>query len=52
MITFKEEFIQRYVDKFNHKLIQELNSALPDKDYFASMIEQANNIIKQLAKEI
>jgi hypothetical protein len=48
MIAFKEEFIQRYVEKLNHKVIQELNSKLPEKGFFAEMIEAANLVVKEI----
>jgi hypothetical protein len=50
MITFKEEFIPRYIEKFSHKLTQELKQKLPDKDYFANMVEQADRITQELVK--
>ena len=51
MITFKEEFMCRYVERLNHKIIQELKEKLPDKGYFAEMIIQANEIVCNLTKE-
>ena len=52
MIALKEEFIKRYVKKLTHKLEQNLKDKLPEKDYFANMVEQANEIVKEIAKII
>ena len=52
MIAFKEEFIKRYLERFTHKLEQELNQQLPEKDFWASMIEKSNDIVRNIAKEV
>ena len=51
MIVFKEDFMFRYIEKLNHKILQELKEKLPDKGYFAEMIMQANEIVNELTKE-
>lgn len=50
MISFKEEFIKKYIEKLLHRIIQELNDKLPEKDYFANMIDKANESVKELVK--
>ncbi len=51
MIAFKEDFMCRYIEKLNHKILQELKEKLPDKGYFAEMIIQANEIVNKLTEE-
>lgn len=51
MIVFKEDFIERYLAKHNHKARQELKERLPDTGYFAEMIVEANRIVNELTKE-
>lgn len=41
MIVFKEEFIRRYIEKMKHVLEKEL----PDQDFFANMVDKADEII-------
>ena len=48
MIVFKEEFIKRYIDKLAHKVDQELKEKLPDKGFFAEMIEQSDQTVIDL----
>lgn len=50
MITFKEEFIKRYTEKLCHKITQELEKQIPDKGYFAEMIDEADSIVKEIIK--
>lgn len=50
MIVFKEDFKFNYVEKLKHKILQELDEKLPDKGFFAEMIEQANTIVRELIK--
>lgn len=52
MIALKEEFMCRYIEVLNHKVIQELKEKLPDKGFFAEMIVQANEIVNNLTKEV
>jgi len=52
MIAFKEEFIDRYVEKLSHKVRQELLESLPDTGFFAEMVEQANEIVRNITKEV
>ena len=42
MITFKEAFIPKYLERLNHKILQELQEKLPDKGFFAEMITQSD----------
>lgn len=51
MIVFKEDFKFNYVEKLKHKILQELDEKLPDKGYFAEMIVQANEIVRNITKE-
>ena len=50
MIVFKEDFICRYIEKLNHKILQEFKEKLPDKGFFAEMVNQANEIVNELTK--
>ena len=50
MIVFKEDFMCRYIEKLNHKILQEFKEKLPDKGYFAEMIVQADSIVNELTK--
>lgn len=50
MITFKEEFIKNYITKLSHKIEQELNEKLSENDFFANMVEEANEVVRQLVK--
>ena len=52
MIVFKEDFKFRYLEKLNHKILQELDEKLPDKGFFAEMIEQANEIVRNIIKGV
>jgi hypothetical protein len=51
MITFKEVFIPKYLERLNHKILQELQEKLPDKGFFAEMITQADDIVTNIVKE-
>jgi len=58
MITFKEVFIPRYLDKFKHRqeqeyeqVRQELQQKLPDKAFFFEMNEAADSIKKEVFKQ-
>jgi hypothetical protein len=51
MIVFKEDFMCRYIEKLNHKILQEFKEKLPDKGFFAEMIIQANEIVRNIVKE-
>lgn len=51
MIVFKEDFMCRYIERLNHKILQEFKEKLPDKGYFADMIIEANKIVNDLTKE-
>ena len=51
MIVFKEDFKFNYMEKLKHKILQELDIKLPDKGYFAEMIVQANEIVRNITKE-
>ena len=50
MITPKSEFIEHYIEKLNHKIEQELKEKLPENGFFAEMIIQANEIVKEIVK--
>lgn len=50
MIVFKEDFIYRYVETLKHKVLSELNQKLPDKGFFAEMIDMADEITNNLTK--
>jgi len=51
MIVFKEEFMCRYIEKLNHKILQEFKERLPDKMFFAEAIVEANRIVNEITKE-
>jgi hypothetical protein len=50
MIVFKEDFTFRFMEKLNHKILQELKEKLPDKGFFAEMMLQANEIVHKLTE--
>lgn len=50
MIAFKEQFIDSYTKKLNHKVCQELNDKLPNEDFLVNLIEKANSIVIDLLK--
>jgi len=52
MIVFKEDFIERFLTKLNHKVKQELKDKLPDTGFFAEMIVEANRVVHELTKEV
>ena len=51
MIAIKEEFIERYMEKLNHKILLELKEKLPDSGFFMEMIVMANEIVDSITKE-
>jgi hypothetical protein len=50
-IAFKESFIERYLEKLRHKVEQELKAKLPDSDYFCNMVDQADEIVRELYRK-
>jgi len=52
MIVSKEEFMCRYMERFNHKIIQELKEKLPEKGFISELTVQATQIIHELTKEV
>jgi hypothetical protein len=52
MIVFKEDFIERYLATFNHKIRAELKERLENTGYFSEMVEKANRIVHDLTKEV
>lgn len=52
MISLKEEFIPRYIQILNHKVIQELKEKLPDTDFLVNMQERADEIVREIVKDV
>lgn len=50
MIVFKEDFMCKYIERLNHKILMEFKTKLPDTGYFAEMIIEANKIVNELTK--
>lgn len=52
MILKKGDFIQQYINKLNHKIIQELECVLTEEGFFSDFIKIANETVHNLTKEV
>jgi hypothetical protein len=52
MMVSREEFICRYMEKLNHKVIMELKEQLPAEGFIAELQPQADAIVHSLTKEV
>lgn len=51
-MVLREEFLCKYMEKLNHKIIVELKENLPTEGIVMDMITQANAIVHRLTKEV
>lgn len=51
MIAFREEFIKRYLGRLCHKLEQEFKEKLPETGFFCEMVDQADEIARDILKK-
>lgn len=51
MMVSRTEFIARFMERFNHKVIRELEERLPEQCCVSEQCEQATRIINELTKE-
>ncbi len=51
MMVSRTEFITRFMERFNHKVIQELEAKLPEQCCVSEQCPEATRIINELTKE-
>ena len=52
MIALKEAFMDRYLIVLVHKLRQEFNERLPDTDFLVNMQLKADDIVREIVREV
>ncbi len=48
----RTEFIAHFIERFNHKAIQELESRLPEQCCISEQCPEATRIIHELTREV
>ena len=48
----REDFLKKYMERFNHKIWQEAEDRIPPLNYEMENIEIINKVIREIVKEI